>query len=82
MLTDKTHTTLNVELQISLLGGANGPLMYLTLTSILSSSFQIVLVEKSPGTENFRLSSKLLSVNPEILTFNLGRAAATQKSYF
>ena len=32
MLTDKTHTTLKVELQISLLGGADGPLMYLTLT--------------------------------------------------
>ena len=53
MFTDNTHTHrtlmgLKVELQISLLGGADGPLMFLAHIT-LSSSLQIVPVENLLG---------------------------------
>ena len=83
VLRKHTHEAngLKVGPQISLLGGADGPLMYLAHSRKVSSSFQIVFLE---GEKNLpgRRTSKLLSLNLGILTFNLGCAAATQKSYF
>ena len=49
MLTDNTHTTLiglKVELQISLLGGADGPLMYLAHSR--SDSLLIIIFPNCP----------------------------------